>query len=258
MHEDDARFHREHPPELTRQERDAIGRFAHDVPAWWEASETTTRDRQAMVRVWLERVTSEVPGASEHVSVTIYWAGGVRRAPRVIRPVARYNQLSTYQVLLDRIDTVRRRGLSDAQVAAHLNRDGFAPPKRPERVSGSMSARLLSHRGLHGPRPRTMVDTTVLQPHEYWLTDVASTMNRPMATVHTWQRMGWVHRRQVAVAAGRWAIWADDHERERLRRLRTSTRQWPEPWYPAALTTPTPRDDARRPTATAGTAVQKV
>jgi hypothetical protein len=147
--------------------------------------------------------------------------------------------------------------LSSAQVAAPLNRDGFAPPKRPERFSGSLIARLLSHRGLHGPRPRTMVDTTVLQSHEYWLTDVASTMNMPMATVHKWPRLGWVHRRKVAVAAGRWAIWADDNELERLRRLRTSTRQWPEPRYPAALTMPTPRDDVRSTTATAGTAVQR-
>ena len=51
-----------------------------------------------------------------------------------------------------------------------------------------------------------MVDTTVLQPHEYWLTDVARMMHMPIATVHTWQRMGWVHSRTVAVAAGRWTI----------------------------------------------------
>lgn len=120
-----------------------------------------------------------------------------------------------------------------------------------------MIARLLSHRGLHGPRPRTMVDTTVLQPHEYWLTDFARTMNMPMATVHKWQRLGWVHSRKVAVAAGRWAIWADDNELERLRRLRAYKRPWPEPRYPAALTTPTPRDDARSITATSGTAVQR-
>ena len=103
--EDYARFHREQPPELTRQERDAIGRLAQDVPALWEASETTTRDRQAMVRLWLARVTIDVPGASAHVSVTIHWASGVRSEHRVIRPVARYDQLSTSQVLLDRIDT---------------------------------------------------------------------------------------------------------------------------------------------------------
>jgi hypothetical protein len=251
-------LHRAHPPELTRQERDAIGRFAHDVPALWEAPATTARDRHEMGRLWRERVTIDVPGEREHVSVTIHWAGGVRSEHRVMRPVARYDQLSTYQVLLDRIDTLRRRGLRCAPVAAHLNRDGFAPPTRTERFSGSMIARLLRHRGLHGPRPRTMVDTTVLQPHEYWLTDVASTMNMPMATVHTWHRMGWVHRRNVAVAAGRWAIGADDNELARLRRLRTYTRQWPEPRDPAALTTPTPRDDARRTTATAGTAVPRV
>jgi len=90
---------------LTRQERDAIGRFAQDGPALWEAPETTARDRQEMVRLVLERVTIDVPGESEHVSVTIHWAGGVRSEHRVIRPVARYDQLSTYQVLLDRIDT---------------------------------------------------------------------------------------------------------------------------------------------------------
>jgi len=105
VHEDYARVHREHPPELTRQERDAIGRLAQDVPALWEAPETTAQDRHEMVRLWLERVPIDVPGASEHVSVTIHWAGGVRREHRVIRPVARYDQLSTYQGLLDRLNT---------------------------------------------------------------------------------------------------------------------------------------------------------
>lgn len=256
MHEDDARLHREHPPELTRQERAAIGRFAQDVPALWEAPETPAQDRQEMGRLLLERVTIEVPGESEHVAVTIHWAGGVCSEHRVIRPVARYDQLSTYQILLDRIDTLRRSGLSCAPIAVHLKRDGFAPPQRTARFSGSMIARLLSHRGLHGPRPRTMMNTTVLQPHEDWVTDCARTMTRPIATVHKWQRLGWVHSRKGAVAAGRWAIWADDNELERLRRLRASKRQWPEPRDPAALTTPTPRDDARSTTATAGAAVQ--
>ena len=128
VHEDSARFHREHPPALTRQEHDAIGRFAPDVPAVGEAPETTAQDRQEMVRVLGERVTIAVPGARAHVSGTIPWAGGGCREPRVIRPVARDDQRSTYQVLLDRIDSGRRSGWRDAPVAAHLNRDSFAPP----------------------------------------------------------------------------------------------------------------------------------
>jgi len=40
------------------------------------------------------------------------------------------------------------------------------------------------------------------------------------------------------VASGRWALWADADELERLRQLRAYQRKWPEPRYPQALTTP--------------------
>jgi hypothetical protein len=247
-----ARFQREQPPELTPSEREASRRLAQDVPGLWGAP-----GRQEMARLLIERITIEIQGESEQVEITLHWAGGVRRGHHVIRPVARYDRLSNYQALIDRIDTLRRDGFSLTQIAERLNRGGFDPPKRTARFSGSMVARLLSPRGLHGPRPRTMVDTTVLQPYEHWLTDFARTMNMPIATVHKWQRLGWVHSRKVAMAAGRWAIWADDNELARLRRLRASTRQWPAPRDPAALTTPTPRDDARSPPATSGTAVPR-
>jgi hypothetical protein len=60
----------------------------------------------------------------------------------------------------------------------------------------------------------------------------------PIATFHKGQRVGWVHRRKVPVASGRWALWADADALERLRALRASHRQWPAPHYPQALTTP--------------------
>ena len=63
-----------------------------------------------------------------------------------------------------------------------------------------------------------------------------------IATFHKWQRLGWVHSRKVPVAAGRWALWADADELERLRQLRASQRKWPEPRSPQALTTPKRRD----------------
>jgi Recombinase zinc beta ribbon domain len=257
LQEESARFQRERPPELTAREREAILRVAQDVPALWHAAETTPQDRQEIGRVVVDRVAVDVHDDREQVEVTIQWAGGVISAHRIRRPGARYDQLSNVTTLVARLDGLRQAGHSFAQIAEHLNRDGCYPPTRTDRFSGSMVARLLSLRGLHGPRPRTMVDTTVLQPYEYWLTACARTMHMPMATVHKWQRLGWVHSRKVAVAAGRWAIWADDHERARLRRLRACNRQWPEPRDPAALTTPTPRDDARRTTAPSGTAVPR-
>jgi DNA invertase Pin-like site-specific DNA recombinase len=238
-----ARFRREQPAELTSSERDAIRRLAHDMPGLWAAGETTAKDRQEIVRLLLEQVTVDIQGDSEQVDVTLRWAGGVESHHRATRPVARYDQLSTYPQLLARIDTLHGDGISFEQIAVHLNREGFYPPKRVDRFSGAMVAGLLSRRGLHGPRPRVMVEAGVLKPHEYWLTDLARELTMPIATLHKWQRCGWVHSRKVSVAAGRWAIWADDEERLRLKRLRAYKRKWPEPHYPEALTTPKAREE---------------
>jgi len=242
LQEEYARFRRERPPALTAREREAIRRLAHDVPALWHAAETTPQDRQEIVRVLVERVTIDVHEDSAQVDVTVQWAGGVTSAHRLRRPVARYDQLSNATALVARIDGLRQAGHRLAQIAEHLNGEGFYPPKRTERFRGETVARLLSRRGLYGPRPRAMVDGNVLQPHEYWLADLARELNMPIATLHKWQRVGWVHSRKVTVASGRWAIWADTDELERLRQLRAYQRKWPEPRYPQALTTPKRRD----------------
>ena len=156
---------------MTAREREAILCLAHDVPAVWHATATTPQDRQAIVRVLVERVTVDVHEASEQVDVTIQWAGGVTSAHRVRRPVARDDQRSNATALVAHIDGLRQAGYSFAQIAEHLNREGFYPPKRTERFTEEMVARLLSRRGLHGPRPRAMAEAGVLRPHEYWLAD---------------------------------------------------------------------------------------
>jgi DNA invertase Pin-like site-specific DNA recombinase len=242
LHEEYARFRRERPPELTSREREAIRCLAHDVPALWHAAETTPQDRQEIVRVLVERITVDVHEDSEQVSVTIQWAGGVTSAHRVRRPVARYDQLSNVMALVARIDSLRHAGSSFVQIAEQLNREGFYPPKRTDHFTGETVARLLRRRGLHGPRPRTMVDASVLRAHEYWLADLAREVPMPIATLHKWQRLGWVHSRKVPVASGYWAIWADADELERLRQLRAYQRKWPEPRYPQTLITPKRRD----------------
>ena len=193
----------------------------------------------------VERVTVDVHDDSEQVDVTLQWAGGVTSAHRLRRPVARYDQLSNVTDLLARIDGLRQAGHSFAQIAEHLNREGFY--LRSAQSAGETVARLLSRRGLHGPRPRAMDEASVLRPHEYWLADLAREVPMPIATLHKWQRLGWVHSRKVPVASGRWALWADADELERLRQLRAYQRKWPEPRYPQALTTPQRRDMQPQP-----------
>jgi len=152
------------------------------------------------VRLLLQRVTVDVLGESEHVQLKLQWAGGFTSEHRLVRPVSCYNQLAGYTQLLERIEQLRAQGCSFQQVAEHLNAEGFHPPKRTRRFTGYMVGRLWSARGLHRPRPAAMRHRDLLDEHEFWLTDLARQLEIPVATVHKWQRMGWIHSRKVSVA----------------------------------------------------------
>ena len=153
----------------------------------WAAPETTAPDRQEIGRLWLEPVTVEVHGDTEQVDVTRHWAGGGESHHRVMRPVARYEQWSTDPRRLARLDMLRHDGMSFEQIAEHRNRAGCYPPKRRDHFNGGRIARLLRRRGLHGPRPRAMGAAGVLEPHEYWLSDLARALHLPSSTLDTWQ-----------------------------------------------------------------------
>jgi hypothetical protein len=91
---DHERMLAQQPAALTASERAAIRRLATDIPALWRASTTTSEDRQAIVRVLLERVLVTVEYDSETITIEYHWAGGHRTQVRQIRAVARLEQLS--------------------------------------------------------------------------------------------------------------------------------------------------------------------
>jgi DNA invertase Pin-like site-specific DNA recombinase len=238
------RFRQAQPPELTAQEREAIQRVAADVPSVWHAPDTTAKERQEIVRIVLQGVTVDIEGASEQGTVTLHWVGGMTSAHLLQRPVARYEQLSTYPVLLQRLHALHQAGQSAAQIAKALHQEGFVPPKRATQFTAQMITRLLR---FHPPADAQFPQTSPggdLVCHEYWLTDLARRLHIPVATLHKWKRDGWVQSRLVPIAGGRVALWADVDELERLRQLHGYTRQWPEPRYPTTLTTPKPRPSA--------------
>jgi hypothetical protein len=86
---------------------------------------------------------------------------------------------------------------------------------------------------------RSATDQQHLRADEWWLAELAAELSMPLATLHRWQRVGWVASRKVQGARGRWAIYADADELRRLRQLRDSPRGWPQP-YPTELITPKP------------------
>jgi DNA invertase Pin-like site-specific DNA recombinase len=237
---DYARFTSECPMQLSAREREQVLALAEDLPSLWHADSTTAEDRQVIVRLLLEQVTVTVEGNTDRVDVELRWAGGFVSRHTLYRPVQTYEQLSNYEELLQRINTLRTAKKTLSEIAATLNHEGFHPPKRSPRFTKGILSRLLRERGIRtGPLPRSVTKEQHLAEHEWWLADLAAELKMPIATLHRWQRVGWLTSRKVADAGGRWAIYADADERERLRRLRGSPRGWPQP-YPTELITPKP------------------
>ena len=241
VEEEHHRFRREQPEQLTIAQREAILHLSDDVSQIWHAATTTDRDRQEIVRLLLDHVVVNVQGDSELVDVALHWTGGFVSYHRLLRSVSRYEQLSNYHALCERIDALRGKGESLGKIAEYLNKEGFYPPKRTSQFNERMLSKLLGARGLQGRRPKAMADPELLEEHEHWLTDLARELGIPFGTLLKWQRVGWVHGRKVPVAGGRWALWADGEELSRLRNLRSYRREWPNFHYPVELTTPKPR-----------------
>ncbi len=236
------RYLREQPPQLTAAERAKIEALATDLPALWAAPTTTAADRQAIVRHLIERVVVSVEGESQWVDVSVEWAGHFTSQHRLVRPVARYEQLCDYPNLLARAVELRGAGRTSAEIAEQLNAEGWRPPKRRATFNAGMVRTLLSRAATPGPRPRAEAGRSLLKRHEWWFADLAGTLPLPHPTLYSWLKRGWVRGRQLAGVQGRWILWADRGEIARLRRLRDRPRGWPDEPPPAELITPkTPR-----------------
>jgi hypothetical protein len=87
----------------------------------WNASTTTSIDRQRIVRLLLERVVVTMQGSTEHVDASLHWSGGFTSQHELIRPLGSYEQLADYKRMLSRVEQLGNRGLTCAEIAEHLH-----------------------------------------------------------------------------------------------------------------------------------------
>jgi hypothetical protein len=132
---DCARFQADSPANLSPTERQQIASLSQDLPALWQADSTTPEDLQTVARLLLEQVTVNVEGNTDRVEVELRWAGGFISRQTLMRPVQTYEQLSNYDELVKRIESLRGAGRTLSQIATTLNAVGFHPPKRASRFT---------------------------------------------------------------------------------------------------------------------------
>jgi len=216
------RFMASQPLPLTAAELETVRQLTEDIPALWQAPTTTAGDRQAIARLLLEQVVVTVAGESERVAVTCHWAGGVRTAHALARPVKRLVQLSTYPALMERIGALHAAGLRAPAIAETLNREGWRPPKRRQTFTAAMVRRLLGGQGVP-PKARHAPSRVVERQSsaELTLLELAARLTIPYPSVYRWLRRGLLRARRAVTDQGRpiWLVMADADELEHLRTL---------------------------------------
>jgi hypothetical protein len=221
LREDHARHQVEVPRTLSAAEREAIRTLAADLPGLWHSPSTTVEERKQLLRLLVDQVVVRVMGASEQVVATITWAGGRRTEIRLVRQVAKFEQLSYYPQLLQRVKELARAGVATRQIAETLNQEGSRPPKRAEHFGMANVRELMRRQGLlkaQGRNTRAPYEH-LLGPDDWWFVDLAAELSIPTSTLHKWMTKGWVTARKVTARGGMWIVHADAAERERLREL---------------------------------------
>lgn len=215
LKEEYERFSHEQPKQLTNEEKQEIHQLAESLPALWFAETTTHAQRKELVRQVIQKITVNVEGDSEQVQVSIEWNGGFVGQATIIRPVAKWTQLSNYSQLCERLGQMAEAKLSTDDMIELLHQEGFHPPKRRKTFNRQVLRSLMRRLGLgtrRTPKPRQN-----LTQHEWWLPDLALALEMPEVTLYNWVKRGWINARQLPEPPKHWVVWADEAELERLR-----------------------------------------
>ena len=223
-----ARFLSTQPVPLSEKDRKKILQLAVDIPSIWEAESTTNSDRQAIIRHLIEEVIVTVQGESEKVSVEFKWLGNHTTTTTLIRPVARFEQLSYYNELIDRVRELHEKNNNSQTISDILNAECWRPPKRRETFNPQMVRTLISRQGIRHSTKKRPSDSIAKETNEWTIEELAQKTNMPKITLYNWMKQGKVPGRKVY--NGKCAIWlvsADENEIEKLKSLRNKPKTWP-------------------------------
>ena len=208
------RFLKEQPAQLSEDQRARILALSSDLPTLWNAPGTTAADRKEIIRLVVERVEVHVCAGTECGEVVISWRGGVTTRHEIVRPVARYESLGSYDQLMNRIIEMRQEGRTIKQIAVQLNAEGYRTPRSRKGYTSTSVRKLLSRGELTWGR----IGTRQLDRHEWWLPELARSLQMSANKLRDWALRSRVRSRQVP-PRGLWVVWADAQERRRLRRV---------------------------------------
>jgi DNA invertase Pin-like site-specific DNA recombinase len=205
------RFRQETLTTLTQEEQGKITTLANNFRSLWTSEITSSKDRQDLVRILIERVVVEVIGGTERLSVTVHWAGGYTSQHETRRTVSTFDELEDSEALLKRTQQLYNSGCPRSELIKRLNDEGFRPARKSQFTKSSINALMLvlRRKSMIGARPK------VTKP--FWRSkELSDELGINPSTLTGWRRRGWVQAKKLG---RRWIYWADDADLPRLKKL---------------------------------------
>jgi DNA invertase Pin-like site-specific DNA recombinase/transposase-like protein len=209
------------PATLSDADRERIQSLSESITKLWHAPETSSLDRKQIVRCVVEQVRVVADKSTELNQVTIVWKGGMETHHQIARPVGTYTQLKDFRRLSERISQLHSEGLHLAQIAVRLNEEGFVPPRRRGVFKESTIGTLVRDLGCVGE----MFRDDLVGKDEWWIPDLARTLDVIPEKIHYWVKQSWVHSRRTP-SGKHLIVWADKDEIRRLRQLAKRKNSW--------------------------------
>jgi DNA invertase Pin-like site-specific DNA recombinase len=247
LEEEHRRFHQTQPKVPTAAEVQQLRKLAEDLPALWHAPTTQAIDQQQIIRIVVQEVLVTTEKESDRLTFRITWIGGHVTEHQARRRVKRFEYLHDFPKLIARLRELRAAKFSSAQIAEHLNAEGFRCPYDPRGFHRKNVHRLVSRYLGGGPLSPRQALKRLLQPNEWLASELVEELKVSRTTLHDWMKAGWLEYRRIPRQARRvYACWADAAELKRLHELARRPRHWYDPPLPAWLTTPHAKPPKRR------------
>jgi DNA invertase Pin-like site-specific DNA recombinase len=145
LDEEYRRFQKTQPVRLSGAERAQIETLASNLPALWQAPQTSVEDKRQIVRRLLQRAVVWAPASTQEVKVQLHWAHGTVTEHRITRPVRGWKQAINAADLWQRVQEWKDAAWTSRCIAEELNREGHRTPHG--RPFTAASVRKLIERG---------------------------------------------------------------------------------------------------------------
>jgi hypothetical protein len=200
--------------ELTEEQKTQLLALAQDLPKLWKSKTTSAQDRKRMLRLLIKDITVEKRRAERKAILHVRWQGGAVEDLSTDLPLPAPDKVRYPAAIVDRVRSIAN-SMTDAQIAATLNRDGLLGAK----------GKPFTQSMVNWIRYRHSIPTPSLkEPDELTVEEVAERFQVRPGVVYYWIDRGHLPTRRLGPGRPYWITLGAEKESELRAWVANSTR----------------------------------